>query len=192
MRVVLASNNQHKLREIRAMMPAEIELINQGTLGIDPAEETGLTFVENALLKARHASRQSGLPAIADDSGLEVEALDGRPGIYSSRYAGPDATDGDNNRKLLTEMDLIDCRSARYQCVIVYLGHALDPAPIIAHGTWTGEIVREPQGQSGFGYDPLFLIPEIGKTAAQLTSDQKNQLSHRAKALSRFVAPFNA
>ena len=192
MRVVLASNNQHKLREIRAMMPAEIELINQGTLGIDPAEETGLTFVENALLKARHASRQSGLPAIADDSGLEVEALDGRPGIYSSRYAGPDATAGDNNRKLLTEMDLIDCRSARYQCVIVYLGQALDPAPIIAYGTWTGEIVREPQGQSGFGYDPLFFIPDIGKTAAQLTSDQKNQLSHRAKALSRFMVQFNA
>ena len=192
MRIVLASNNRHKLREIRAMMPAGIELINQETLGIDPAEETGLTFVENALLKARHASRQSGLPAIADDSGLEVEALEGRPGIYSSRYAGPDATDGDNNRKLLKEMDLIDCRSARYQCVIVYLGHALDPAPIIAHGAWAGEIVREPQGQSGFGYDPLFLIPDIGKTAAQLTSDRKNQLSHRAKALNRFVVQFNA
>ncbi len=190
MRVVLASSNRHKLAEIRAIVPREIELVPQAALGIEPVPETGLTFVENALLKARHASKQSGLPAIADDSGLEVRALAGNPGIYSARYAGDSASDDDNCRKLLAEMADEADRAARFQCVIVHLRHALDPTPIVAQGTWSGEIAVTASGRAGFGYDPLFRVPGLDKTAAELTEPEKNQLSHRAQALKQLADLF--
>lgn len=185
-RIVLASNNQGKVREIGQLLAdQDIEVLPQSAFDIAEIEETGLTFVENAILKARNAAAHSGLPAIADDSGLEVDALKGAPGIYSARFAGSDASDADNNRKMLTALDDIpqDRRTARFQCLMVYMRHQADPVPIICQGTWEGRILREPQGKNGFGYDPLFFVPEKNCSAAELPAEVKNAMSHRGKAL---------
>jgi XTP/dITP diphosphohydrolase len=183
--IVLASANPGKLREFRELFDGSgIELLPQSAFEIPSVEETGLSFVENALLKARNASLHSGLPALADDSGIEVDALHGAPGIYSARYAGTHAGDDANNRRLLAELERVPNpqRSARYQCVIVYLRHARDPMPVICQGTWEGAIARDYRGDGGFGYDPLFYLPEHGCTAAELTAAEKNRISHRGQA----------
>ena len=188
--IVLASNNAGKVREISQLLaPAGISVRPQSELGIDETEETGLSFVENAILKARHAARATGLAAIADDSGLEVDALDGAPGIYSARYAGPGAGDRANCDKLLAALDGVPEaeRSARFQCVMVYLRHALDPTPLICQGTWEGRILHAPRGTNGFGYDPVFLVPGLDRSAAELDADTKNRLSHRGQALSQLA-----
>jgi XTP/dITP diphosphohydrolase len=185
-RVVLATGNRHKLREIGALLAeCGIELVAQSDLGVAPVEETGRTFVENALLKARHAAKQTGLPAIADDSGIEVDALGGGPGVRSARYAGPNATDEDNLRKLVLELDQVpdDRRGARYVCAMVYVPGGADEAPIVCERTWPGRIARERRGTHGFGYDPVFLVPTLGLTAAELDPARKNELSHRGQAL---------
>ncbi|MGE0625159.1 MAG: RdgB/HAM1 family non-canonical purine NTP pyrophosphatase [Pseudomonadales bacterium] len=185
MKIVLASGNAGKLRELDALLtPLGLGLVAQTELGIAPAEETACTFVENALIKARHASRLSGLPAIADDSGLAVDALGGAPGVYSARYAGPDASDQANNDKLIAALPATADTSAHYYCVIVYLAHAEDPAPLIASGRWDGRIVTSPKGDNGFGYDPYFFDPERGCTAAELEPAVKNRISHRGQAVS--------
>ena len=189
--IVLASNNAGKVREINQLLASqEITVVPQREFGISEAEETGLSFVENAILKARHASRESGLPAIADDSGLEVDALNGAPGIYSARFAGPGAADADNNRKLIEQLKEVpdEARTARFQCVLVYMRHAEDPTPLICQGTWEGRILRAPQGENGFGYDPLFLVPGKGCSSAQLPAKEKNRLSHRGQALQRLLS----
>jgi XTP/dITP diphosphohydrolase len=194
-RIVLASNNPGKVREIGQLLAdAGMQVLPQRDFDIDEADETGLTFVENAILKARHAAAGSALPAIADDSGIEVDALDGAPGIYSARYAGPGADDEANNAKLLAALaDVPDAaRSARYQCVMVYLRHARDPTPVICIGTWEGRILREPRGSNGFGYDPLFFVPTHECTAAELDPATKNALSHRGQALRALVAELTA
>ena len=184
--VVLASNNAGKLRELRALV-AEVglDLISQGELGISAVEETGETFVDNALLKARHAAQESGRAALADDSGLEVDWLHGAPGVHSARFAGESADDARNNLKLLALLRDVPAaqRSARFRCVLVYLESAADPAPLICEGVWEGRILERPRGAHGFGYDPLFLIPELGRTAAELMVAEKNALSHRGRAL---------
>ncbi|WP_457667069.1 XTP/dITP diphosphatase [Thiolapillus sp.] len=185
-RIVLASNNQGKVREIGQLLAdQEMEVLPQSAFDIPETEETGLTFVENAILKARNAAALSGLPAIADDSGLEVDALKGAPGIYSARFAGPDASDADNNRKMLAELeDVPDAqRTARFQCLMVYMRHGEDPVPIICQGTWEGRILHSPRGENGFGYDPLFFVPEKDCSAAELPAEVKNAMSHRGKAL---------
>jgi len=185
-RIVLASNNAGKVREIGQLLAGhEIEILPQSSFDIAEAEETGLTFVENAILKARNACAHSGLPAIADDSGLEVDALGGEPGIYSARYAGPDATDADNNALLMERLADVpeEQRTARFQCLVVYLRHEKDPTPIICQGTWEGRILHAPQGKNGFGYDPVFFVPEKGCSAAELPAEVKNALSHRGQAL---------
>jgi XTP/dITP diphosphohydrolase len=190
-RVVLASSNVGKLREMSALLaPLGFELIAQGSLGIHSAAENGVTFLENATIKARHAARVSKLPAVADDSGIEVDALEGRPGVYSARFAGENASDQDNLQKLLTELHDVpaEFRQARYHCVIVFVRDADDREPVIAHGTWEGRIATEPRGTGGFGYDPIFVPIGIHSTAAQLPAQQKNQLSHRAQALRALVA----
>jgi XTP/dITP diphosphohydrolase len=190
-RIVFASHNPGKVREIARMLAGlDIHLIAQSEYCVLPVEETGLSFVENAIIKARHATEHTGLPAIADDSGLEVDALDGEPGIYSARYAGPGATDQANNERLLAELCDADPgeRSARYQCVLVYLRHPKDPTPIICQGTWEGRITEEPRGGNGFGYDPLFYLPAHGCTAAELDPETKNHLSHRGQALRKLLA----
>ncbi|WP_029133116.1 XTP/dITP diphosphatase [Sedimenticola selenatireducens] len=190
-KVVLASNNAGKVREINQLLAQqEIQVIPQSQFDTPEAEETGLTFVENAILKARNAARHSGLPAIADDSGIEVDALNGAPGIYSARFAGPACDDQANNEKLLADLQGVadEDRTARFQCVLVYLRHADDPTPIICQGTWEGRILHAAQGENGFGYDPLFLVPQFGCSSAELTSDQKNSLSHRGQALRQLVA----
>ena len=185
-RIVLASNNKGKVREISELLSdKQIEVLPQSEFSIPEVEETGLTFVENAILKARNAAALSGLPAIADDSGLEVDALDGAPGIYSARFAGPGATDADNNSKLLADMAEVPEaeRTARFQCIMVYMRHANDPTPIICQGTWEGRILLQPQGENGFGYDPLFFVPEKNCSAAELSGEVKNSMSHRGLAL---------
>lgn len=190
MRVVLASNNEGKTREVAAELQGlGIELLPQSHFGVEPADETGLTFVENAILKARQACRHTGLPSIADDSGIEVDALNGAPGIYSARYAGPDADDAANNARLLQALaETSDAeRSARYQCVMVYLRHAEDPTPIICQASWEGYVLREPRGSGGFGYDPLFFLPDLGCTAAELDLAAKNRVSHRGQALRKLI-----
>jgi len=190
-RVVLASSNAGKLREMSALLaPLGLELVNQKALGIDSVEETGTTFIENALLKARHAAGKANLPAIADDSGIEVDALEGRPGVYSARFAGENATDEDNLRKVLTEMHDVpaEFRQARYHCVIVFVRDASDRDPIVAHGTWEGQLGTQPRGTGGFGYDPIFIPAGMHNTAAQLAPEQKNSVSHRAQALRALVA----
>ena len=158
----------------------------QSDFNVIEAEETGLSFVENAILKARNASQQTGLPALADDSGLEVDALKGRPGIYSARYAGASASDADNNAKLLQELATVaeEDRTARFQCLLVFIRHPLDPTPILCQGTWEGRILFEPDGTNGFGYDPLFFVPEKSCSSAQLDATVKNRISHRGKAIS--------
>ena len=191
MKVVLASGNRKKIAELTEILaPMDMEVVPQSVYGVAEAEETGLTFVENALIKARNAARSTGLPALADDSGIEVDALNGKPGIYSARFSGEHATDASNNALLLEQLDGIPAeqRSARYRAVIVFMRHAEDPMPVIAAGTWEGQIVDTPRGTGGFGYDPHFLVPELGKTAAELSATEKHQLSHRGKALAALVA----
>ncbi|WP_018881943.1 MULTISPECIES: RdgB/HAM1 family non-canonical purine NTP pyrophosphatase [unclassified Thioalkalivibrio] len=185
-RVVLATGNPGKLREIRALLePLGLTVEAQSEHAVPEADETGLTFVENAILKARNAARHTGLPAIADDSGLEVDALHGQPGIYSARYAGPDGDDAANNAKLLEALAGVppEQRGARFRAVVVYLEHAEDPAPIIAQGVWPGRIAEQASGAEGFGYDPLFFVPQEGCTSAELPPETKNRLSHRGQAL---------
>ena len=194
-KVVLATNNAGKAKELNAMLSGlDMEIVTQSTLGVPEAEETGLTFIENAILKARNASAYAKLPAIADDSGLEVDALEGAPGINSARYAGTPSNDQANLKKLLEVMqDVPDFgRTARFRCVIVYLKHAQDPAPLVTEGVWEGSILRAPKGTNGFGYDPLFWVPEKGCASAELPPEVKNQLSHRGQALARLAAHFRA
>jgi XTP/dITP diphosphohydrolase len=184
-KLVIASNNPGKLREFEKMLaPLGIEVLTQSQLGISEAEEPHCTFVENALAKARHVSRASGLPALADDSGICVEALGGAPGVQSARYAGDSPkSDRRNNDKLLQDMQGVTDRRAHYYCVLVLVRHADDPQPIIAEGEWWGEIAHEERGDGGFGYDPMFWLPEQGRMSAELSHDEKAQISHRAKAL---------
>jgi XTP/dITP diphosphohydrolase len=189
--LVLASNNPGKLREIGQLLAgAGMQVHPQADFGVTEAEETGLSFVENAILKARHAAAGSGLPAIADDSGLEVDSLGGAPGIYSARYAGAGADDAANNAKLLAALAEVpdDERTARFRCVMAYMRHAEDPSPLICVGTWEGLILREPRGANGFGYDPLFFLPERQLSSAELDPALKNALSHRGQALRALVA----
>ena len=184
--LVLASGNAGKLSELRAMLAdLPLAIVPQRELGVDDVPETGTTFVENALIKARHASRVTGLPALADDSGLIVDALGGAPGLYSARYAGSPTDDGANNAKLLQALDGLpeSQRAARFYAVIVLLRHADDPQPLIAEGSWEGRILDAPRGDHGFGYNPVFLDPTQGLTAAELPPEQKNRISHRALAL---------
>lgn len=189
--IVLASDNAGKVREINQVL-ADLGLVvaPQSEFGVPSAEETGLTFVENAILKARNAAQRTGHPAIADDSGLEVDALGGAPGVRSARYAGLEATDRANLEKLLAALgDVPETkRTARFQCVMVYLRRPDDPTPIIASGTWEGLIASAPRGTNGFGYDPVFVVPGRGCTSAELSSDEKNRLSHRGQALRALVA----
>ena len=195
MKVVLASNNPGKLRELDAVLrPVGWELVAQGSLGVPEAEETGTTFEANALLKARHAAARTGLAALADDSGIEVDALDGRPGVYSARYAGPQCDDEANNRLLLKELEGVpeDRRDARYQCVIALVRDAEDPDPLIARGVWEGRILDAPRGHNGFGYDPLFYVPTHGCASAELDPDVKNAISHRGAALRALVEQLQA
>jgi len=190
-RIVLASNNPGKVREIAQLLAdRRIQVIPQSEFGVPDIEETGLTFVENAILKARNAAQHSGLPAIADDSGLEVDALDGAPGIRSARYAGPGASDRDNNEKLLEALREVpeEARGARFQCLLVYLRHPADPTPLICQGTWEGRILFQPRGRQGFGYDPLFFVPDQNCTSAELPPEVKNRLSHRGRALRELAA----
>jgi XTP/dITP diphosphohydrolase len=184
-KLVIASNNPGKLREFQFLLqPLGIEVLTQAQLGIAEAEEPHVTFVENALAKARHVSRLSGLPALADDSGICVTVLGGAPGVLSARYAGDNPkSDERNNEKLLQDMQGVTDRRAHYYCVLVLLHHADDPQPLIAEGEWHGEIAHEERGDGGFGYDPLFWLPEFGKTSAQLGREQKHAISHRGKAL---------
>jgi len=183
--LVLASNNPGKLREFQQMLaPLGIEVLTQSQLGIAEAEEPHCTFVENALAKARHVSAACGLPALADDSGICVEALGGAPGVQSARYAGDNPkSDQRNNEKLLHEMQGVSDRRAHYYCVLVLVRGAADPQPLIAEGEWQGEIFHTERGAGGFGYDPLFWLPDFGKTAAELTHEEKHAISHRGKAL---------
>lgn len=185
-KLVLASGNAGKLEELRAMLAAlPLQIVAQGELGVQDVPETGLTFVENALIKARHASAVTGLPALADDSGLIVDALGGAPGLYSARYAGSPTDAAANNAKLLQAMRDIpaDRRQARFYAVIVLLRHPEDPQPLIAEGSWEGEVTFAPRGNGGFGYNPVFLDPAHGLTAAEMSAELKNELSHRGKAL---------
>lgn len=189
-RVVLATGNAGKLREISALLaPRGFEIVSQAQLGIDGAEETGSTFEDNALLKARHAARAANLPALADDSGIEVDALGGRPGVHSARYAGPGATDADNITRLLAELgDLpADARRARFRCVIAYVRFADDPAPLFARGDWEGHIATTPAGAGGFGYDPVFIPDGQSTSAAGMSPSAKNAVSHRGQALAALL-----
>lgn len=193
--LVLASGNAGKLREFHQLLaPLRFDVRPQAEFGVADVEETGLTFVENALLKAREASRLSGLPALADDSGLEVDALNGAPGIYSARYAGEPKSDACNNARLLASLAEVPAghRRARYWCVLVLLRHAEDPVPVIVQRSWEGEILQAPRGEGGFGYDPLFWLPDQGASAAELTAEQKNRFSHRGRALQALVAVMSA
>jgi len=188
--IVLASNNLGKVREIAELLAGQhLDVLPQSEFNTPEIEETGLTFVENAILKARNAARHSALPAIADDSGLEVDALKGEPGIYSARYAGEGATDADNNSKMLEALSGLpdEQRTARFQCLMVYMQHANDPTPIICQGTWEGIILTAPRGENGFGYDPLFYVPTEGCSSAQLPAETKNRLSHRGQALRQLL-----
>ncbi|ARN73730.1 RdgB/HAM1 family non-canonical purine NTP pyrophosphatase [Oceanicoccus sagamiensis] len=185
-KIVLASGNKGKLNEFQQLLgDSGFEVIPQSHFDVPDAIEDGLSFVENAIIKARHAAKLTGLPAIADDSGLEVDALNGQPGIYSARFAGEGATDPRNNEKLLADLkDIPDAeRSARFQCLLVFLRHEYDPTPVICQGTWEGRILFEQHGDNGFGYDPLFWVPEKGCSSAQLPSAVKNRISHRGKAM---------
>jgi XTP/dITP diphosphohydrolase len=188
-KLVLASNNAKKMKELNALLsPLGFEVIPQGQLGIPEAEEPHCTFVENALTKARHASKLSGLPALADDSGLCVAALGGAPGVYSARYAGEPKSDARNNQKLLADLGDNTNRTAHFVSVIVLVRHADDPQPLIAEGEWHGEILPAERGEGGFGYDPMFYLPEFDKTAAELDAAIKNQQSHRGRAMQQLIA----
>jgi XTP/dITP diphosphohydrolase len=187
-RLVLASHNEGKIREIRRILtPLGIEVVPQAQLNVPEADEPHATFIENALAKARHAASLTGLPAVADDSGICVEALDGAPGVHSARLAGEPKSDERNNDRLLELLAQSDDRRAHYYCVIVLVRHAHDPQPLIVEGEWAGEVLRERRGSGGFGYDPLFLDPLLGKTGAELPIDEKNRISHRGKALAVLV-----
>jgi XTP/dITP diphosphohydrolase len=187
-KLVIATGNAGKLKEIRRIFSGlDVEILAQSEFDTPEAEETGLSFIENAILKARNAAAHTGLPALADDSGIEVDALNGEPGIHSARYAGDDESNID---KLLRELDASgdEQRTARFQCVMAYVRHANDPVPLIAQGAWEGSILRQRQGEGGFGYDPVFYVPEHDCSAAQLTADEKNAISHRGKALGLMLA----
>lgn len=190
MQVVLATANPGKLRELQALLAdTGIEVLSQAQFGIAPVPETGRTFVDNALLKARHAAAHTGLPAIADDSGLEVDVLGGQPGVLSARYAGETADDAANNARLLAELRGVPERerTARYRCVLAWVRNAADVDPLICEGVWEGRIAEQPVGEHGFGYDPLFLVGELAITAAQLSPELKNSLSHRGQALRQLL-----
>jgi XTP/dITP diphosphohydrolase len=189
--IVLASGNQGKLQEFRDLLNRDrFEIKAQSEFGVTSVDETGLTFVENAILKARHACTITGLPAIADDSGIEVDALRGAPGIYSARFAGENASDEENNLKLLQSLQHVPKgdRTARYQCVLVYMQHDMDPTPIICQAAWEGMILDAPRGKGGFGYDPLFFVPDQNCSAAELERGKKNILSHRGQAMQMLLA----
>ncbi len=193
-RIVLASNNAGKVREINQLLTSQhLQVVPQKAFDIPEAEETGLSFVENAILKARHAAQLSGLPAIADDSGIEVDALNGAPGIYSARFAGAGASDQENLQKLLQDLQGVPeaQRSARFRCLMVYMRHANDPTPTICQGTWEGYILSEPRGENGFGYDPVFFVPTHNCSAAELSAEVKNSLSHRGQALQKMLKELN-
>ncbi|MCL1036843.1 RdgB/HAM1 family non-canonical purine NTP pyrophosphatase [Shewanella submarina] len=186
--IVLASGNKGKLKEFAEMLQDfKVEVLPQSQFDVPEVAETGTTFVENAIIKARHAAEITGLPAIADDSGLEVDALDGAPGIYSARYSGDNATEVGNYQKLLTNLEGVEQRSARFQCVLVYMRHAKDPTPVICQASWEGRIGFEPVGEQGHGYDPVFIPENETRSAAQLSADEKNAVSHRGKALELLV-----
>lgn len=187
---VLASNNQGKLAEFQALFAqtAGVQIVTQGSLGIEDAVEDGASFIENAIIKARHAAKHSGLPALADDSGLVVPILGGMPGIYSARFAGRHGDDAANNQKLLEELKPFRNQGvieAQFVCVLAFVRHADDPLPLVATGIWAGEILQQAVGENGFGYDPLFFVPSLGKASAELTKAEKNQISHRAQALQK-------
>ncbi|HNH89962.1 MAG TPA: RdgB/HAM1 family non-canonical purine NTP pyrophosphatase, partial [Thiobacillaceae bacterium] len=182
-KIVIASNNAGKLREIaRILEPLDIEALPQGAFGVPECPEPHVTFVENCIAKARHASAHTGLPALADDSGICVDALNGAPGVYSARFAGEPKSDERNNQKLIETLRGEANRKAHYYCVMVYVRYPDDPQPVIAEGAWHGEIIDEPRGDGGFGYDPYFLVPQFGQTGAELDADQKNAVSHRGQA----------
>lgn len=190
-KIILASGNPGKLKEFQILLAdCNLDVRPQSEYDVSDADETGLTFVENAIIKARHACEATGLPAIADDSGIEVDALKGAPGIYSARFSGEGATDEKNNQRLLSLLVNTpeEERSARYQCVLVYMEHAKDPTPIICQGTWEGRILDTPVGENGFGYDPLFYVPEYKCSSAELEKNIKNKISHRAKAMQKLLA----
>lgn len=201
-KVVLATGNQGKVKELQSMLaPLQIEIVPQSEFDVPEAEETGTTFVENAIIKARNAAKYTGLPAIADDSGLAVDALDGEPGVYSARYAGVNASDADNIAHLLqnlsqkehqkanTEHDSTELnRTARFHCVLVFMQHENDPTPLISHGQWEGKILPEVQGDGGFGYDPVFWVDEAQCSAAQMSKSDKNAVSHRGNALKQLLS----
>lgn len=194
-KIVLASGNQGKLREINEMLSGStLKVLPQSEFDLETPEETGLTFVENAILKARYVCDQTGLPAIADDSGIEVDALRGEPGIYSARYAGENATDEENLQKLLIKMKDIadDQRQCRFHCLMVFLEHANDPTPVICHGVWEGHLLKAPVGENGFGYDPIFYAPDQACSSAQLLPEVKNRVSHRGQALAQLVKVLNS
>ncbi|MDI3324643.1 XTP/dITP diphosphatase [Pontibacterium granulatum] len=189
-KIVLASGNKGKLREFNQVLGRmDVEVVPQSDFNVSDADETGLSFVENAIIKARHAAQITGLPALADDSGLEVDALQGAPGIYSARFAGDGANDADNNAKLLDLLKGLpeEKRTARFRCLLVFMRHAEDPTPLICQGTWEGRILLEARGDNGFGYDPLFLVPELDQASAELPPEQKNKLSHRGQAVAELI-----
>jgi len=192
-KIVIASNNKGKLREIgQILAPLSIEAHPQGDFGVPECPEPHVTFVENCIAKARHASAHTGLPALADDSGICVRALNGAPGVYSARYAGEPKSDQRNNEKLIAALQGVADRRAHYYCVMVFVRYADDPQPIICEGEWHGEIIDTPRGDGGFGYDPYFLLPQFGKTGAELTADDKNGISHRGIALRALVERLKA
>ncbi|MGO2355214.1 MAG: RdgB/HAM1 family non-canonical purine NTP pyrophosphatase [Marinomonas foliarum] len=191
--IVLASNNAGKIKEFNALLgDMGIDVKPQSEFNVEEAEETGLSFIENAILKARNACAHTGLPALADDSGIEVDYLDGAPGIYSARFAGEHGNNDANNALLLEKLDGVaePERTARFHCVLAYMRHKDDPTPLVFHGVWEGRIMTSTEGQEGFGYDPLFYVPECGCSAASLPKEVKNQISHRAKALKQLVSAF--
>lgn len=186
--LVLATGNPGKVKELAQMLsPLEINVVPQSDFHVSDVAETGTTFVENAIIKARHAAKETGLPAIADDSGLEVDGLNGAPGVYSARFAGVGASDQDNINKLLKELGDNPIRTARFWCVLVLMRHADDPTPLICSASWEGQITLTQDGQGGFGYDPIFYVPALHCTSAQLTKEQKNAVSHRGQALQNLL-----
>lgn len=193
-KVVLASGNAGKIHELQNRLGEQFSLVSQKELGVVAPPEDGLSFVENALIKARAACQQTGLPAIADDSGLSVDALEGAPGIYSARFSGEDATDDANNRLLLSKLSEIPEaeRTARFQCALVFMRYGTDPTPIICQGTWEGRIITKPQGENGFGYDPLFYAFDQACVSAELSPEQKNRVSHRGKAMSLLISTLHS
>jgi len=186
-KIILATSNLGKVRELNSMLEGQYNVVSQIDMKVEEVPETGASFIENALIKARNASSQSQLPALADDSGLVVDALNGEPGIYSARYAGENATDEDNIVKLLSRMDNEDNRGASFCCAMAFVRYASDPEPVIVEKSWEGQILRELKGKNGFGYDPIFYLPELNCTSAQLSAEEKNRKSHRGQALQEIL-----